>query len=259
MLMYAVYLKAIENMIPDHDVRMAYLSRPLSNSGALVVMTHGAYVAEKGPARGTSDNNDIYELVESFRQSADPKLPEIKGHDDIGQQLDDFFQIPILFGSIIDPTERMSFQCAVLWASRDWKDTPRSIAGFQARHDFLQCGERGINLQVRRRHREVSLWFRRGQNRRSLIDWRIIKALADVVKNHKPSIVFIDEIDSLTRQRQSSESSFDRRSKNSLLEMFEVVSHEPSIRSEISILVCIMLSQSKIGGLMLRFPASSAL
>ena len=115
MLMYAMYLKAIDNMIPDHDIRMAYLFRQLSSSGILVKPTHGIAVGGQDPTQGSSDKTDIYELVESFRQSAEATLPEIKGHDDIRQQLDDFFQIPILFGSMIDPTERIGFQTVLFF------------------------------------------------------------------------------------------------------------------------------------------------
>ena len=37
-----------------------------------------------------------------------------------------------------------------------------------------------------------------------------------------PSLVFIDEIDSITRAREGREGSFDRRTKNRLLEMVRV-------------------------------------
>ena len=224
-----MYLKAIDNMIPDHQVRMAYLSRRLSSSGALVVMTHGTSVAEKGPVQDTIDNN-MHELVESFRQSAEARLPEIKGHDDIRQQLDDFFQIPILFGSMIDPTERIGFQTVLFFGPPGTGKTllARSLASKREMTFFNVASEVLTSKYVGDTEKlvhDVVNFSIRGW----LTNWRIIKALADVAKKHKPSIVFIDEIDSLTRQRQSSESSFDRRSKNSLLEMFNEISHEPSI------------------------------
>ena len=41
-------------------------------------MTHSTSVAGKDRARGTSDHNEIYELIESFRQSAEARLPETR-------------------------------------------------------------------------------------------------------------------------------------------------------------------------------------
>lgn len=56
-----------------------------------------------------------------------------------------------------------------------------------------------------------------------------MQALCDLAKKNLPCIIFFDEIDGLTRQRESEESSFDRRTKDQLLESFNVFVQEPSI------------------------------
>ena len=62
-----------------------------------------------------------------------------------------------------------------------------------------------------------------------LIDCRIIKALTDIAMVNKPSLIFFDEIEGITRERQGAESGFDRRFKNRLLEMFNDLNDTPSV------------------------------
>ena len=56
-----------------------------------------------------------------------------------------------------------------------------------------------------------------------------MRTLPEIARAEKSSIVFYDEVDSLTRRREGSESSFDHRTKNQLSEFFDALARESGI------------------------------
>ena len=78
-------------------------------------------------------------------------------------------------------------------------------------------------------NREVRLVRSPSDNAVADLDTRLMHTLFKVAKIRAPSIIFIDEIDYLTRMRQQGEDSYDRRVKNQLLELFNVLGKDTSI------------------------------
>ena len=57
----------------------------------------------------------------------------------------------------------------------------------------------------------------------------MLQSLFKVAKLEAPAILFIDEIDYITKERTREESSYDRRSKNFLLDLFNLLAKDSSI------------------------------
>lgn len=59
--------------------------------------------------------------------------------------------------------------------------------------------------------------------------FRLVKNLFCLAREHKPSIIFIDEIDSLCGSRSENESEAARRIKTEFLVQMQGMSHNPTI------------------------------
>ena len=64
---------------------------------------------------------------------------------------------------------------------------------------------------------------------------RLVKNLFDLAREKKPSIIFIDELDSLVSSRSDSESESARRIKTEFLVQMDGNSHESSIQNILDI------------------------
>ena len=157
-----------------------------------------------------------------------PEVESAKNIVDLAKKISQQMTIPALFGHLLDPADRIGSQTFLLFG-------PPGTGKTLFAHSLAK--EHGMSFFKVDNAMLASKWVGETEkyNSPSKVDGarrlklrRIIKPLTEIAIANTPCLIFFDEIDGLVRERQETESSFDRRFENRLLEMFNHLTHTPS-------------------------------
>ena len=192
----------------------------------------------------SSDKQDhSYDIAMTFKQPGNLNLPVVVGHDgeleirlwklrkaenvqDLTRKIGEQFLLPTLFGHLLGPEDQIGAQSFLLFGPPGTGKTlfVQSLAKIH-KMTFFKVDNAALTSKFVGDTEKYDLL---NSERLMLTDCRVIKALTEIAMASTPCIIFFDEIEGITRERQENESSFDRRFKNILLKMFNHLNETPS-------------------------------